>query len=200
MTAWLTLSHFQNNISPMTLVPQFENRLNRLFFFEQIKQRWKQHNTIQSHLLVRIFFYLLYSTSKHGDFPGGPVVKNPPSNAAHVSLIPSGEIKILNTAGHKATHHNYREGCAPQGKILHVATKTQCSQINKILKKKRERENLTTKFFELVVHTVCMCLLSSHLFHNLLQFGPLISFSATFKNGTCPQVSSSSLKVSTLTY
>ena len=106
MTEWLTLSHFQNNISPMTLVPQFENRLNWLFFFEQIKQRWKQHNTIQSHLLVRIFSYLIYSTSQHGDFPGGPVVKNPPSNAVHVSLTPSGEIKILNTTGHKATHHN----------------------------------------------------------------------------------------------
>ena len=39
MTEELTLSHFQNNISPMTLVPQFENRLNQLFFFEQIKQR-----------------------------------------------------------------------------------------------------------------------------------------------------------------
>ena len=106
MTEELTLSHFQNNISPMTLVPQFENRLNQLFFFEQIKQRWKQHNTIQSHLLVRIFSYLLYSTSQHGDFPGGPVVKNPPCNAADVSSTPCGGIKIINTTSHKAVHHN----------------------------------------------------------------------------------------------
>ena len=68
MTERLTLSHFQNDLSPMTLVPQFENRLNWLFFFEQIKQRWKQHHTIQSHLPVRILSYLLYSTSQRGDF------------------------------------------------------------------------------------------------------------------------------------
>ena len=35
------------------------------------------------------------------DFPGGPVVKNPPSNAGDVSLIPDRETKILTC--HRAT-------------------------------------------------------------------------------------------------
>ena len=34
-----------------------------------------------------------------GDFPGGPVVKNPPSNAGDVGLIPGQGTKIPHAAG-----------------------------------------------------------------------------------------------------
>lgn len=61
-------------------------------------------------------------------------------------------------------------------------------------------QHLSTKFLELAVRTVCISLLSCHLLHSLLQFGPFLSFSITFKNGTCSQVSSSNPKLSTLTY
>ena len=33
------------------------------------------------------------------DFPGGPVVKNPPSNAREAGLIPAWGIKIVHAAG-----------------------------------------------------------------------------------------------------
>ena len=35
----------------------------------------------------------------HGDFPGGPVVKNPPSNAGDVGSIPGQGIKIPHAVG-----------------------------------------------------------------------------------------------------
>ena len=49
------------------------------------------------------------------DFPGGPVVKNPPSNAGDAGLIPGWGTKIPHAAGqlspHTVTtepaHHNY---------------------------------------------------------------------------------------------
>ena len=47
------------------------------------------------------------------DFPGGPVVKNPPSNAGDVGLIPGWETKIPHAAGQLSLHtleptcHNY---------------------------------------------------------------------------------------------
>ena len=39
-----------------------------------------------------------------GDFPGGPVVKNQPSNAGHVGLIPGWGIKIPPTKGQLSLH------------------------------------------------------------------------------------------------
>ena len=36
---------------------------------------------------------------KNWDFPGGPVVKNPPSNAGDAGLIPGRETKIPHVAG-----------------------------------------------------------------------------------------------------
>ena len=51
-----------------------------------------------------------------GDFPGGPMVKNPPSNAGDAGSIPHRGTKIPHATGqlrlHAATtepvHHNYR--------------------------------------------------------------------------------------------
>ena len=39
-----------------------------------------------------------------GDFPGGPMVKNQPSSAGHVGLIPGWEIKIPPTTGQLSLH------------------------------------------------------------------------------------------------
>ena len=84
-----------------------------------------------------------------GDFPGSPVVKNPPSNAGDRSLIPGLGTDILHTMEQlKPTCHNYREAFTatkslhPATKTLHDATKTYLMQpkVNKyIFFKKRER-------------------------------------------------------------
>ena len=63
------------------------------------------------------------------DSPGGPVVKNPPSNARDVGLIPGQGTKTprateqlsLHTTGTKPTRSG---ACAPQRKILYDTTKT----------------------------------------------------------------------------
>ena len=69
------------------------------------------------------------------DFPGGPVVKNPPSNAGDAGSIPGRGAKVPQAAGQlslcaatteplccklqsphalEPARHNYREACAPQ--------------------------------------------------------------------------------------
>ena len=78
------------------------------------------------------------------DFPGGPVIKNLPSNAGDVGSIPGRGTKIPHTAGQLSPRAKTTEpGCSrarePQlerspcatMKIPRAATKTQCSQINK---------------------------------------------------------------------
>ena len=44
---------------------------------------------------------------KRKDFPGGPVVKNPPSNAGDVGSIPGGGTKIPYAAGQLSPCRNY---------------------------------------------------------------------------------------------
>ena len=56
-------------------------------------------------------------TGDFRDFPGDPVVKNPPSNAGDVGSIPSHEIKILHAVGQQSPS---------------TAVKTQHSQIQSI--------------------------------------------------------------------
>ena len=48
---------------------------------------------------VRMQKYLGYEKSNGGDFPGGPGVKNPPSNAGTVGSIPGQGTKIPYAAG-----------------------------------------------------------------------------------------------------
>ena len=93
--------------------------------------------------------------AKRRGFPGGPVVKNPPSNAGDAGSIPGWGTKIPHAAGQlslcatttEPTRHNEREKnphattrekptcCRKQRearaatKSPHAATKTQCSQI-----------------------------------------------------------------------
>ena len=61
--------------------------------------------------------YWLLDKSHFGDFPGGPVVQNLPSNAGHVGSIPGGETKIpcaterlslQDTTREKPAHSNKR--------------------------------------------------------------------------------------------
>ena len=72
----------------------------------------------------------------NGDFPGGPVVKNPPSNAGDVGSIPGWGTKIPHAEGQlslralEPARHNERSPRATT-KILRVAPKTRSSHINK---------------------------------------------------------------------
>ena len=70
----------------------------------------------------------------HGfrDFPGGPVVKNLPSNADNTGLIPGQEVRSHMLQGNKVH--------APQLQSLHTTTKTWYSQkeIN-IFQRNKER-------------------------------------------------------------
>ena len=45
------------------------------------------------------------------DFPGGPVVKNPPSNAGNVGSIPGWGTKIPHAAGQLSLHTLERASC-----------------------------------------------------------------------------------------
>ena len=42
-----------------------------------------------------------------GDFPSGPVVKNPIYSAGHVGSIPGWESKVPHTVGQLTQRHNY---------------------------------------------------------------------------------------------
>ena len=61
--------------------------------------------------LMPIFFFTIKKNT--GDFPGGPVVKNLPSNAGDSGLIPGGGTKIPHVVGQLSPS---------------AAMKTQCSQ------------------------------------------------------------------------
>ena len=66
------------------------------------------------------------------DFPGGPVVKNPPSSAGDAGSIPGWGTKIPHTAGQLspqiATTEPARSGtCAPQLESLCKATREACT-------------------------------------------------------------------------
>ena len=80
---------------------------------------------------------LLFKKVRWGDFPGGPVVKNPPSNAGDAGSIPGWGTKIPHAAGQlspcAATTKpvRYRAQELQLERSLRTATKTQCSQINK---------------------------------------------------------------------
>ena len=71
------------------------------------------------------------------DFPGSPVVKNPPCNAGNAGVIPGQGTKIPHAVEQLNTHALTTE-CVPQWKSLHDATKipcastrTRCGQKNK---------------------------------------------------------------------
>ena len=65
------------------------------------------------------------------DFPGAPVVKNPPANVGDVGFVPGLGIKVSRAMGYKSARCNYWAR-ALWG--LHITTETQHS------KKKKARE------------------------------------------------------------
>ena len=70
-----------------------------------------------------------------GDFPGGLMVKNPPSDAGDLGWIPGQGTKTPQAPGQlipraattEPAHHNQREAHATRGKFLHAATKVPCA-------------------------------------------------------------------------
>ena len=73
------------------------------------------------------------------DFPGDPAVKNPPSNAGDLGLIPGRRIGIPHVLGQPSPSAaareptlgwSYKEPACRNERSPHVATKTRCSQIN----------------------------------------------------------------------
>ena len=66
-----------------------------------------------------------------GNFPGGPVVKNPSCKAGHTDLIPGQGTKIPHAWDQLSPVTQMKD---PATKILSVATETQGSQINKLKK------------------------------------------------------------------
>ena len=65
-----------------------------------------------------------------GDFPGGPVVKNLPSNAGDAGLIPVWGTRIPHAVGQLSLHAATKIPCAAT-KIPRAATKTRHGQMNK---------------------------------------------------------------------
>jgi len=59
-------------------------------------------------------------TAGHWDFPGGPVVKDPPSNVGDMGLIPGGGTKIHMLWGNEACLLQ-QKACMPQQPRLDAA-------------------------------------------------------------------------------
>ena len=58
---------------------------------------------------------------KNGNFPGGPVVKNPPSNAGDVGSNPSWRTKIPQAGARVPVCYSRRRPSAATKKSLHAA-------------------------------------------------------------------------------
>ena len=57
---------------------------------------------------------IIFFKIKHrSDFPGGPVIKNPPSNAGDAGSIPGWETKIPHGAGQLSPRATTREPACP---------------------------------------------------------------------------------------
>ena len=91
------------------------------------------------------------------DLPGGPVVKNLPSNAGDAGSIPGQGTKVPHVAGQLSlrtatTEPSHFGAHAPQlERSLHTTTKTRCSQIKR--KKKKEKEKKRKKMWDTHIHT-----------------------------------------------
>ena len=114
------------------------NALASLFFDFFITKVHNRHSTFSYP-----WSYLIFSITQElsGDFPGGPAVKNPPSNAGDMSSIPGQGTEIPRAAGQLSfcaatTEPTCSGAWLPQEKSLHissakvphVATETQHSQ------------------------------------------------------------------------
>ena len=83
---------------------------------------------------------LEYNTKITGDFPGGPVVKNPPCNAGDMGSIPVGGTEISHDVQQISSHTTTRESmhCNETSLLIQrrsymLLTKTRWSQINVVI-------------------------------------------------------------------
>ena len=63
-----------------------------------------------------------------GDFPGGPVVKNPPSNVGNVGSIPGQETKIPHVVGQLSPHTTTTELVCSGARPLQLEKPTRCNE------------------------------------------------------------------------
>ena len=73
--------------------------------------------------------------SQMRDFPGGPMIQNPPSNAGNVGSIPGQETKMPHAEGQLSP-------CTPQLGSPRAITKTPHSQKKKKRKERKEKKEL----------------------------------------------------------
>ena len=59
-----------------------------------------------------------------GDFPGGPVVKNPPYNAGDAGLIPGQGTKISHAAGQLCTPQLLSSRTSTRARVPHITEPT----------------------------------------------------------------------------
>ena len=70
-------------------------------------------------LIIFVFYQKIHALKHHTrDFPGGPVVKTSPSNAAGVGLIPGPGAKIPHASGPKNQHIKQKQYCNKFNKDL----------------------------------------------------------------------------------
>ena len=67
------------------------------------------------------------------DFPGGPVAKNPPSNAEDLGLIPGWGPEIPHAAGQLSPSGTSGEACVLQQRLSTVLNIFKCLQVGKRL-------------------------------------------------------------------
>ena len=119
--------NWQNSLeSSWGIYQRFKNAHDPVIHF------WKPKEIIPNisrSLKVKInsVIFILFIKVKHQRyFPGGPVVKNPPSNAGDMSLIPGQGTKIPHAPGQLSPRAAATEASV-KTKSQPAATKTQCS-------------------------------------------------------------------------
>ena len=101
---------------------------------DSLSETWQSENKIIPNISVRIkhakylnspitIFFKLNLKNQHRNFPGGPVVKNPPCNAGDTGRIPSWGTKILHAIQQVKAHCNTAPGPVPQLENLCAAVK-----------------------------------------------------------------------------
>ena len=97
------------------------------------------NNFMKIHMKTQLkgkFLEKLFNKTDSRDFPGGPVVKNPPCNAGDAGSITGQGIKVPHATGNQSLCTTTREKPSQRNDRSHNkeprdAAKTQCSQINK---------------------------------------------------------------------
>ena len=123
----LKIKLYFNHITVSKMKKKNQTKLKRSFklkfFLPNIyRNNWNRSWTLSKHTEIPIWILSAMGLSHFGnysfknsnwDFPGGPVVKNPPSNA--------GDVGSISGRATKPVHHNYW-ALKPQLESLHAAT------------------------------------------------------------------------------